>query len=124
YFEQLKLLNEKGKDLTIRSPIDGEVTTWQVRDLLQFRPVQLGQALMTVVEPKGDWEVEMQMPEGNMGFVNDARAKLGTDELPVKYITATNPGVTRVGKIKEIHRISEVHGEEGNTVLIRVAINK
>ena len=28
------------------------------------------------------------------------------------------------GKISEIHRIAEVRGEEGNTVLIRVAINK
>ena len=35
-----------------------------------------------------------------------------------------NPGPRYHGKIKEVHRTAEVRGEEGNTVLIRVAINK
>ena len=45
------------------SPIDGEVVTWQVYELLIFRTVQQGQILMSVVDPNGDWEVEVQMPK-------------------------------------------------------------
>ena len=42
----------------------------------------------------------------------------------VSYILATEPGKTRYGTVKEIHRSAEVRGDEGSTVLIKVAINK
>jgi multidrug efflux pump subunit AcrA (membrane-fusion protein) len=119
----LKLLKLKQEQLTIRSPIDGQVNTWHVHDLLISRPVKLGDVLMTIVEPRGDWELELQMPENRMGFINDARAEMGPD-LPVEYITATNPAEAHLGTIKEIHQRAEVRGEEGNTVLIQVAIDK
>jgi multidrug efflux pump subunit AcrA (membrane-fusion protein) len=120
---QLALLNLKKKQLTVTSPIDGQITTWQVREMLMHRPVTRGQIMMTVVEPRGDWEVELMMPENRLGFINEAQAKLGPD-LPVEYITATSPGTTHKGVVKEVHRAAEVRGEEGNTVLIRVAIDK
>ena len=44
--------------------------------------------------------------------------------MTVEYILATEPGVTREGIITEIHRSAEVRGEEGNTVLIKVEIDK
>ncbi len=123
FADQLRLLEHKKSQLTVTSPIDGQVVTWDVHNLLIFRPVQLGQLLMTVEEPQGDWELEVQMGEDRMGFINDARDAFG-DALTVKYITATNPGVTHVGTIKDIHKSAEVRGEEGNTVLLRVAIDK
>ena len=72
---------------------------------------------MTVEEPQGPWELEVQMPEERMGYINDARTDFN-DHLKVTYITATNPGTTHEGTVKEIHRTAEVRGEEGNTVLI------
>ena len=78
---------------------------------------------MTIVEPDSDWELELLMPENRMGFINAARKKYG-DDLYVEYITKTAPGVTLVGKIKEIGHTAEVRGESGNTVLVRVAIDK
>jgi multidrug efflux pump subunit AcrA (membrane-fusion protein) len=125
YEQQIALLEKQEKQLTITSPIDGEVTTWKVRDLLMRRPVQVGQILLTVVQPQGDWELELQMPENDIGFVAEAQAnpELGP-ELPVEYTTMANPGVKLKGKVKEVHHSAEVRGDEGNTVLIRVAINK
>ena len=46
------------------------------------------------------------------------------DQLPVTYILATEPGKPHYGIVKEIHRSAEVRGDEGNTVLIKVAIDK
>jgi hypothetical protein len=46
------------------------------------------------------------------------------DRLEVSYILATEPGKTRYGKVTEIHRSAEIRGDEGNTVLIKVAIDK
>jgi multidrug efflux pump subunit AcrA (membrane-fusion protein) len=47
-----------------------------------------------------------------------------TDRLTVSYILATDPSVTHFGTAQEIHRSAEVRGDEGNTVLIKVAIDK
>ena len=123
YQLQLQLLDEDKKNLTIRSPIDGQLVTWQVHELLIHRVVERGQVMMKIVEPQGDWELEVHMPEDQMGFVNDARKKLG-EKLSVEYRTQANPGVSHEGTVKEIHRTAEIRGEEGNTVLIRVAIDK
>ena len=120
---QLELLKDELAKLTVRSPIDGEVTTWKIRERLIHRPVQKGEALMTVVEPQSDWELELLMPEGRMGYINEARKELG-DDLRVEYVTKTAPGVWLNGTVKEIGRAAEVRPEEGNTVLVRVAIDK
>jgi multidrug efflux pump subunit AcrA (membrane-fusion protein) len=118
---QLALKKEKSRELTIVSPIDGEVITWQLRELLLGRPVQQGQILMRVADPAKDWELEIHMPEDRMGHIANARREIAPD-LKVTYILATNPGTSYEGKIKEVHRSAEVRGDEGNTVLVRVAI--
>jgi len=46
------------------------------------------------------------------------------DRLPVTYIMATDPSDKLQGKVQEIHLNAEVQGEEGNTVLMKVAIDK
>jgi hypothetical protein len=123
--EQIRLLEEQREHLTVKSPVDGEVATWNVEDVLMRRPVQIGQMLLTVIEPQGDWELELQMPESDIGYVAEALAdpSIGP-ELPVDYILKSNPGVTLQGKVTEVHQSAEVRGEDGNTVLMRVAINK
>ncbi|MBN2474172.1 MAG: HlyD family efflux transporter periplasmic adaptor subunit [Pirellulales bacterium] len=46
------------------------------------------------------------------------------DRLPVTYILAIDPSNKLPGKVEEIHLNAEVRGDEGNTVLIKVAIDK
>jgi multidrug efflux pump subunit AcrA (membrane-fusion protein) len=122
---QLALYAEKRKELEVRSPIDGVIVTWQVRDLLLMRPVEKGQVLMSVADKTGPWELEIKMPDDRLGHVNRAavEAKRAGRELVVDYILATDPGTRHTGTVKEIHEQAEVRGEEGNTVLVRVTID-
>jgi len=125
--KQLKILQEKEARLVVKSPITGQVLTWQVRTTLTNRPVMKGEVLLTVADPTKEWDLEIKMPEDRMGHILRAMEEQGTRELDVEYVAMTDPGVTRWGKIKEIHSIAEVHGEEGekdNVVLIRVQIDK
>ena len=46
------------------------------------------------------------------------------DQLTVSYILATEPSTRRYGRVTEIHRTPKFRGDEGNTVLIKVAIDK
>lgn len=121
--KQLDLLLKKRKLLEVKCEFAGQVVTWQVADNLLHRPVQRGQVLMTVVDPNGPWELELLVPEKHMGHVNDA-ALTQPDGLHVGWLMSSHPGETFTGRVVEIQRTAHAHGEEGNTVLIRVAVDK
>ncbi len=121
--EQQRLYEEKERYLEVTSPCDGQIVTWDVRDTLIGRPVQQGQVLMKVADPTGEWQLELKMAEDRMGHIATARNQIQKD-LDVTFILATDPDVQLKGKIAEVAESAEVSGEEGNTVTIKVAINK
>ncbi|MCU0978250.1 MAG: efflux RND transporter periplasmic adaptor subunit [Pirellulaceae bacterium] len=129
--EQYRLLTKKRELLDIRSPITGEVMmSWDVQKSLMYRPVTTGQLLLSVADPKGDWELELDMRESRGGHVRRARADKelqarypGAGER-VSYVLRTDPGTTRNGKVDEVKASTEVHEGEGNIVKVKVAINR
>jgi hypothetical protein len=123
--EQRQLWLARRADLTVTSPIDGVVVTWQVRDRLMLRPVEKGQVLLSVADKTGPWELEIHMPDDRLGHVNRAyaAAREAGRELEVDYILATDPGTRHQGTVREIHEQAEVRGDHGNTVLVRVTID-
>ncbi len=121
--KQVDLYKEKKDLLTVRSPIDGKIITWQLEERLINRPVEKSQVLMTVADPTKHWQLEVHMPEDRMGHIKRAQQKMG-DELPVDYILATDPSRTLHGTVSEVHEAAEVQGDEGNTVLVRVKIDE
>lgn len=122
--KELEIAYDKARRLEVTSPLTGEVLTWKVRDKLTGRPVKQGEVLLAIADPAQDWELELKMPEDRMGHIVRAARENGLENVAVEYIVMTEPGVTRRGTIKEIHSIAEVHGEEGNVVLIRVNIDQ
>jgi len=121
--KQLDLLKEKNRELKVRSPIPGQIVTVDVENKLINRPVQRGQVLMRVADLGSQWQLELRMPENRMGHITQAQQQFG-DRLDVRYQLATDPGQDFYGHIQETHYSAEVHGEEGNTVTIKVAIDK
>jgi len=123
---QLALVEQKRKNLVVRSPIDGQVLlAWDAKQSLLHRPVLTGQRVMTVADPDGEWELELAMPERRMGHVRRADNKLPAGErLPVSYVSAAKPESPKHGKVKKIYGVTQVKGEEGPTVKITVEIDK
>jgi hypothetical protein len=123
--QQRQLWEARRADLVVKSPIDGVIVTWQVRDRLMLRPVEKGQVLMRVADKTGPWELEVHMPDDRLGHVNRAyaEARSAGRELDVDYILATDPGTRHRGTVREIHEQAEVRGDQGNTVLVRVTID-
>lgn len=119
---ELALLRQKQRRLVIRSPMAGQVVTWNVRQSLEGRPVRMGQALMMVVDAEDRWELELYMPERRMGHLQAFDS--GDDELQVSFVLASHPEQEFTGRVVEVDRIAEVRGEEGNAVRLRVAIEK
>jgi hypothetical protein len=111
--------------------VDGSVVTLDVRQRLSGRPVQPGDALMTVADTTADWELEVFVPDHHIGYVTAARhevvgpVSIDEDErLPVRFILATDPGVSYYGSLKQVDQRAEVRGDQGNTVLAKVRIRK
>ncbi len=129
--EQYQLLTKKRELLEIRSPIAGEVMmSWDVQKSLMYRPVTTGQLLLSVADPKGDWELELYMRESRGGHVRRARADKelqtrypGAGER-VSYVLATDPGSKRSGKVSEVKESTEVREGEGNIVKVKVDIDR
>lgn len=120
---QLELYRAKEEQLVVRSPADGQIVTWQVRDLLAWRPVARGQNLMTVVAAEGDWELELHVPEKRMGHIAQAwRAQDGG--LPVRFVLATHPDQRLEGRVVEIRRSAEVTAQGERIVKLRAAFDR
>lgn len=117
---ELRIRKQEQTLLEIKSPIDGRVVNWNVRQDLLNRPVIRGQSLMTVVHPDTRWRIELEMPERRL--IHLLRAMESSDEpLQVSFGLVSNPGTEYQGELISIDRKLDVYSDDGNTALIRVA---
>ena len=92
---------------------------------------------MTVVNPKGDWEIELRMRENRSGHLRRARDRAQQDPSwatrhpgvgeRVTFVLATDPGTVHKGTIREIKGRAEVQEdreEKNNVVEVKVDIDQ
>lgn len=120
---QRRLLLEQVDDLTVRAPLDGVVTTWDVERILLGRPVARGQTLLAVADAAGPWVLELLVPERLIGDVLAAR-RTHAEPLEVEFVTATNPGATYRGRLQNISAAAETDPELGVVVKATVAFDR
>ena len=120
---QLKVLKLQQSDLTLASPIDGEILTWEAARILESRPVRRGDLLVNVADVDGPWVLEIRVPNQNIGYVNDARREQKPN-LDVSFILATDPKTTWFGTVRDVASDTRSYGESGPTVLVTVEIER
>jgi multidrug efflux pump subunit AcrA (membrane-fusion protein) len=117
--QRLDVLRKQREKLLVRSPIAGEVLTWETDQQLLDRPVRRGQRMMTVADLEGPWEAELRVPDDRVGpllklFDADQRPP------PVSFELATERGVEHQGEILRVARRTEV--DIDNRPVVRVAM--
>ena len=120
YAKQVSVLNEMlhdGLEEIVKSLPDGEAKD------------KLAEILKEESYDKAREKIKAFMAEATDSELSARLAALPNrepedDRLRVSYILATEPGTYRNGTVTEIETSAEVRGDEGNTVLIKVAINK
>ena len=126
--KQLDVLHEKEKRLVIKSPMSGEIVTWDVRQRLYGRTVEPGQIVLSVAHPENDWELDLEVPDDKIGYIAEREVELAAEKpprtIPVTYILATEPDREMEGTVKEIQQTAEVRKDQDNTVLILVNIDR
>lgn len=121
--QQDQVLRAQQAALSVTSPIDGDVLTWDVEQLLATRPVQRGKKLLTVGDLAGAWELDLRLPDHHAGYVLDARRD-NSDTLDVAYLLATDPEVRYSGRLEKVSPAAtsdEIHGPH---VPVTVAIDR
>jgi len=121
--QQHEVLKAQSEDLVVKSPLTGQVVTWNVRQSLEARPVQRGQVLMQVADLSGPWVLEVEVPDDRVGHVFEARQTLGP-ELAVSFILATEPGAVYQGAIQRVALATDVRPPDKANVLVTVAIDR
>ena len=126
--KQLDVLQLQLDELEIRSPLDGQVLTWDLHKTLDARPVKRGQILMTVADVDGPWVVEIKVADEHIGHVFAAQREAAQREigakLKVAFMLAADPGVTHFGTVERVATTTEPDEIEGPTVLVTVRFDK
>ena len=116
--QQWQLLIDQQEELTMTSPFDGQVVTWDVRQLMA-RPVTHGEFLMRVARLDGPWMLELEVSEGRVGHVLQAYASLrGAERLRVEYLLETSPGRSYHGEVAGIADSTHVNAQGLPVVLV------
>ena len=115
---QIDIINEQIAALTVTAPQDGIVTTWEVKKNLMGRPVEIGQELVTVAATDGEWVLEVEVPDDDMGPILEAQSKLEREiksgakatgkALSAYFVTATDPEHRYQGFVRRIGSKAEL----------------
>jgi hypothetical protein len=98
--------------MKIAAPVTGIVTTWELKKNLLGRPVEIGQELVSVASTEGEWVLEVEVPDDDMGPILRAQSKLEKEikegkkkpgsALSAYFVTALNPEHKYVGYVRRI----------------------
>ncbi len=123
---QQSILNAQLSDLEIRSPLNGQIVTWDVARLLSSRPVGRGQKLLTVADTEGRWSLELHVPDDKIGYVLAARQQAILDQRPleVDFMLAAEPAATYRGTVEKIALRTDPDRRPEPSVLVTVRFDR
>ena len=118
--QELELLDQQRNSLIVRSPIAGEIITWDIEGLLTARPVERGQALLTIADLESSWQLELNVADDRIGYVVAARQR-DVPELPVEFRLTADERHQYQGHVTKIAQIAEpTANEPGHSPTVRV----
>ena len=110
--ERIEIIQEQLESMNIRSPQDGIITTWEAKKTLTGRPVEVGTELLQIAGTEGDWLLEVEIPDDDMGPVLSAKHKLEEDikagrkkpeeTLFAYFVTMTDPSHRYDGYVRKV----------------------
>jgi multidrug efflux pump subunit AcrA (membrane-fusion protein) len=122
---QRELLERRREELVLRSPLAGQILTRDVQSLLESRPVERGEVLLTIADASSGWTLEADIAQRDIGHVLIAQDS-GQQELPVEYRLAGDVQRHYPGRVISIDAAAPLDAgglrDEPPTVKARIAI--
>lgn len=121
---QLDIINRRVAELTLRSPLAGQVVRWDLIRSLESRPVRQGQLLMQIVDPAGPWEIELRIPDRNVRHVLAAQAAAKeSNGLPVRFLFRMSPTTTYSARLNSVNLATDLDQSGELSTLATVTVN-
>ena len=98
---KLRQLREMKSRLCLKSPIDGEVLSWDVSRSLDRRPVRRGQSLLQLANTAGEWEIEAYFEQHRLSHLMSAR-ELSDAPLSTSILHLSDPSREITGVVQEV----------------------
>ena len=134
--ELIELTKEQIQAMTITAPHDGIITTWEVKKNLLGRPVDIGTELLQLAETDGEWVLEVEVPDDDMGPILAAQAKLDEEikagtkpagsALSAYFVVMTEPEHRYQGYVRRVAAKAETKAESAeqrHTVKVTVGFS-
>ncbi len=118
-----ELLNQELSKLTIYALENGELTTWDVANRLQGRPVIRGELLLSTCDPDSEWELQVSVPEHRVGLVSDALVHSRSQTVPIRFTLTSHPNVALQGNLTQLADQASRNASGSNVVLSRAAVS-
>jgi biotin carboxyl carrier protein len=81
------------------APLTGKVVTFDAQEQLLGKTVKPGDPLVRIAGVKGTWEIELQIPERNVGPIREGLAASKTGFVEVDLLLASQPQRTYKGRL-------------------------
>ena len=81
------------------APLTGKVVTFDAQEQLLGKTVKPGDPLVRIAGVKGTWEIELQIPERNIGPIREGLAASKTGFVEVDLLLASQPQRTYKGRL-------------------------
>ncbi len=121
------LEKRKTEKLVIRAPADGRIPNFQLRQMLEDRPVRIGDHLFDIMNDNGDWHMELLVEEKRMGHIlraqREAQASGQSVDLPGTFILATQPDSKFGCHLSDVATRSTTDGEIGTAFELKAVAN-
>ena len=82
--------------------------------------MEAGQHLFDLMDHKGAWHLEVQLPDKRMGHLMRAQAEVGKDGVEGEYALASAPETQHPCKLYLVSSRTSVHGESGTIVQLYI----
>ncbi|HEV3121307.1 MAG TPA: efflux RND transporter periplasmic adaptor subunit [Isosphaeraceae bacterium] len=110
--EQIDVIKEQMALMEVHAPQSGVITTWEVKKTLPGRPVEVGAELLQIAATDGEWILEVEVPDNDMGPVLEAAQSLRNEiargqkppgsTLSAYFVSATDPEHRYPGFVRRI----------------------
>ena len=119
---QAQIVRERITELNVVSRIGGRVYGDRLKQLLFQRPVQRGQFLFEVADPRTGWQLDLRVPETDARHVLRA-IDISTEALPVTFALETSPETFRETRLASLASSTDVDENGGLSTLAVARVN-
>ncbi len=107
----------------LRAPLSGKVVTFDTREALLGKTVKAGDALLRIAQPAGPWELEMWVPEADVGQLRFGLQSHSTGAVDVDFFLTSHSSQVYHAKLVKEDLGWETQVRDGKVVLpIRVKV--